>query len=330
MKLGKIVGFFVMSILFGLMTGKVGAVESCMWCGSSCIERDPNVRYNCLSVEPPEGKECLLLNNSCVIKEVVSKVSPVVKPVATGAVGGTTVTCMWCGTNCIVKVPNVRYNCLDVLPPSGQECVVVNNSCVIKEVTGKESPVVKPVITGKVSCFKCQDGTSFGYNLGNANCDSTVDKLDYGFWKNDFMVDKGIGQGNRLGRGDFNCDGKTNMRDFAIWKVGYLVSRFKAVVTSVISPAASGVIKNPTIIPKNTPISTPKILPVITEVVKNPTVTPKIIIPELTPKIIPGVTCVPRPVCLDATVPCKLVEPADGWCPKSIVTTGPIIDVNND
>ena len=319
MKLGKIVGFFVMSILFGLMTGEVGAVESCMWCGTSCIERDPNVRYNCLSVEPPEGKECLLLNNSCVIKEVASKVTPVIKPVATGVVGEAGGTCMWCGTNCIVKVPNVRYNCVDILPPEGQECVAVNNSCVIK--MSRVTPVVKPVISGSVSCFKCQNGALLGHNLGNANCDGTVDRSDYGFWKNEFMLQKrGLVENTKF-MADFNCDGKTNMRDFAIWKVGYLVSRFKAVVTSAISPAASGVIKNPTIIPKNTPISTPKILPVITEVVK---------VPTISPKIIPGVTCVPRPDCLDAAVPCKLVEPADGWCPKSIVTTGPVIDVKND
>lgn len=38
--------------------------------------------------------------------------------------------------------------------------------------------------------------------------------------------------------------------------------------------------------------------------------------PVITPPTTPIATCMPRPACLDAAVPCKLAEPASGWCPK--------------
>ena len=36
-----------------------------------------------------------------------------------------------------------------------------------------------------------------------------------------------------------------------------------------------------------------------------------------TASVTPQLTCIPRPICLDATPACKIAEPANGWCPAS-------------
>lgn len=37
--------------------------------------------------------------------------------------------------------------------------------------------------------------------------------------------------------------------------------------------------------------------------------------------ITPKVTCIPRPICLDATPACKMAEPANGWCPTTVTSS---------
>jgi len=73
-----------------------------------------------------------------------------------------TLTCKWCGTDCITNDPNVRVKCLAVAPPIGYLCKAVNNVCTKVKATEitRATPTQgqKDNFCGGISGIACPDG----------------------------------------------------------------------------------------------------------------------------------------------------------------------------
>lgn len=72
-----------------------------------------------------------------------------------------------------------------------------------------------PETPGTPGIETCQNRCMAGLptsNSGNANCDSSVNIVDFSVWRSE-AIDGTVG-----GRADFNCDGAINIIDFSIWR----------------------------------------------------------------------------------------------------------------
>lgn len=119
---------------------------------------------------------------------------------------------------------------------------------------------------------------------GDANCDNTVNLIDFEIWRRTYMRTNITGTA-----ADFNLDGKTDLLDFELWRQGY----FSFIS---ITPTPSCTPMPPCMLPGANPMCMVK-----------------------TPQggwcpTVPSPTCTPRPLCLDTEPRCLLPEPATGWC----------------
>jgi hypothetical protein len=116
--------------------------NDCEWCGAECVKKDP--KRACVQIAPPEGFNCVCLNNQCT-KVPVSKITP---PTSTPTTSTSTpsitlpgkgkgpaltppglikLSCVWCDKDCVPWSQQLR--CADTMAPSGYNCIEQNGVC---------------------------------------------------------------------------------------------------------------------------------------------------------------------------------------------------------
>ena len=80
--------------------------------------------------------------------------------------------------------------------------------------------VPRLIITDSVvtpSCLVCASGLA--KSMGNGNCDSVINSLDFEIWRNEVFDQSGVtGKLSPTWNADYNCDQKVSAPDFEIWR----------------------------------------------------------------------------------------------------------------